>query len=293
MSNAALAGAPAAQNTANPNPIGVSATGTPPPAAPAAASGGATPPDWMSGFNDDLKGYVQNKGFKDPSAVLESYRNLEKHLGAPKERILQLPEKSDDPAWNDIYGKLGRPEKADDYKIEIPQGHGDEKFAAWAKGTFHELGLSAKQAETLAQKWNGYVAEGLKGQVEAQQAEADRQDKALQQKWGAAYEQNIGVAREAMAKFGVDTAKIDQLESALGYAGVIELLYTIGAATGEHSFVGGNNGGGGANRAMTPQQAKAEYDRLMTDKNWVAKWVSGDKEARELKSRLVQFMNPA
>lgn len=293
MSNPALAGAPAAQNTANPNPIGVSGSGgfTPPPAAPA-ASPGATPPDWTSSFNDDLKGYVQNKGFKDPGSVLESYRNLEKHLGAPKERILQLPEKSDDPAWNEIYGKLGRPEKADDYKIEIPQGHGDEKFASWAKGTFHELGLSAKQAETLAQKWNGYVAEGLQAQTATQQAEAFKQDQALQQKWGAAYNQNIGIAQEAMRKFGVDETKIDQLESVLGYGGVIELLYNIGSKTSEDTFVGGN-GAGGANRPMSPEAAKQELARLSSDKGWMSKWLAGDKEARELKSRLVQYMNPA
>ena len=76
------------------------------PAAPAA------PADWTAGLPEEMKGYVQNKGFKDPSAVVESYRNFEKLMGVPQDRMIKLPEKAEDKAaWDSIYNRLGRPEK--------------------------------------------------------------------------------------------------------------------------------------------------------------------------------------
>src|SRR5690606_18358521 len=89
-------------------------TTTTTPAAPAATTTTqTTATDWTSGFSDDLKGFVQNKGFKDPASVLDSYRNLEKLMGTPKERLLRLPENMDDAnAMGEIYTRLGRPQTA-------------------------------------------------------------------------------------------------------------------------------------------------------------------------------------
>jgi len=48
--------------------------------------------EWYAGIADEgLRGYVQTKGFKDPGALAESYRNLEKLQGVPQERLLKLP----------------------------------------------------------------------------------------------------------------------------------------------------------------------------------------------------------
>ena len=33
--------------------------------------------DWTTGLNEDTRGFVQNRGFKDPGMVLDSYRNME------------------------------------------------------------------------------------------------------------------------------------------------------------------------------------------------------------------------
>ena len=51
--------------------------------------------DWTSGLTDEMRGYVQNKGFKAPQDVVESYRNFEKLHGVPQDRILKLPENLD------------------------------------------------------------------------------------------------------------------------------------------------------------------------------------------------------
>ena len=79
-------------------------------------AGAGAPADWTSGFNDELKGYVTSKGFKDPASVLESYRNSESLIGKLKgvgsDRIIGLPEKADAPEWKDNWNKLGTPKEA-------------------------------------------------------------------------------------------------------------------------------------------------------------------------------------
>ncbi len=55
-----------------------------PPIEPAATPAPAPNPDptppaagWSDGLPDDMKGYVENKGWKDPSEVLSSNQNIE------------------------------------------------------------------------------------------------------------------------------------------------------------------------------------------------------------------------
>ena len=85
-----------------------------------------TPTDWTTGLNDDLRSYVQNKGFKDTAAVVESYRNFKKLHGVPQDRILKLPENLDTPEGRAISERLGAPKDAKDYSINLPKEGADE-----------------------------------------------------------------------------------------------------------------------------------------------------------------------
>src|ERR1041385_7113969 len=81
--------------------------GNPP---PAGGAGGTPPPaNWYSSITDaEDRGFIENKKYPDLAHMVKAHRSLESHLGAPKERLITLPEKADDPKWNEIYGKLGR-----------------------------------------------------------------------------------------------------------------------------------------------------------------------------------------
>lgn len=254
--------------------------------------GTATSTEWTSGFADDLKGYVQNKGFKDPAAVVDSYRNLEKLVGV-RERLVKLPEKDDDAeGWNQVYERLGRPKEAKEYEIKAPEGMGDEKFSEWAKGTFHELGLSKKQAEALAGKWNEYVKGSMGAQNEAYQAQLAEQETALKKEWGAAHDQNIQVAKKAVQAFGLDGATIDKLETAMGYAGVMKFMHTLGSKVGEDSFVGGDNRNPGFSNALSPEAALNRITTLRNDEGFIKKYVAGDASAKAEMERLHKMAYP-
>lgn len=240
--------------------------------------------DWTSNLNDSHKAYVQQKGFKDPVSVLDSYINMEKLLGVPQDRLLKLPTKSDDPAWGDVYNKLGRPMDPKEYKIEVPQGM-DAKFADWARSTFHELGITKDAGEKLAAKWNGFQSEAQKAQTEAYTQKVTQENENLKKDWGMAYDQNINIAKSAASAFGLDGQTIDKLEAAMGFAGTMKFLSSIGEKIGEGKFISGGAGqsfGG----ALTPEQARGRIQNLRQDPDFVNRYVKGDMAAREEMERL-------
>ncbi|HRT83724.1 MAG TPA: hypothetical protein P5523_03715 [Bacteroidales bacterium] len=247
--------------------------------------------DWTSGFNDELKGWVSAKGFKDAAAITESYRNLEKINGAGPDRLVKLPQKPDDQAgWNDVYKKLGRPDKADDYKIDVPQGVGDENFAKWAKGLFHEAGLSKAQGEKIAAKWNEYVLNNAKQTVETSNQNIANQESELKKEWGMAFDKNMETARAAAHEFGLDNETIDKLEDAMGWTGVIKFMHNVGSKLGEHGFVTSSQQQSFG--VMTPEAARNRINLLKSDTDFAKRFMNGEMSAREEMNRLHKMAYP-
>jgi hypothetical protein len=243
--------------------------------------------NWWDGFQDnDLKGYVQNKGWKDPADLAVGYKNLEKLLGAEK---IPMPKGADDAeGWTRVYDALGRPKSADEYKLSVPEGDTGE-FAKLAAGKFHELGLTAKQAEGLA-AWYNEQGSGRMNEMQQQQAakaEADMQS--LKQEWGAAFDENVEFGRRAAREYGLNAEKLSALENSLGTSEMLKLMATIGRAQGESEFV---TSGSGNTFGMTPSAAQQRITALRADKSWTAKYISGDADARSEMQRLMNLAYP-
>lgn len=292
-------GAPngAAPAAGNPNPAGGShetpppAAGTPPPAAAAAAA--AAVADWTSSFDSDTKGYVQNKGFKDAKMVLDSYQNMEKLMGAPKERLLKLPENLEDKtAMGEVYKRLGMPDKPEDYKLEFAKELGDTKeLAAWMQKTFFETGVSRKQASEIVAKWNEVQLANHAAQVEKFNNQANQEQEGLKKKWGQAFEQNVGIARRAAKEFGLDAETVEKLENVMGFTKVMELMNNIGSKLGEAAFHTGNNHVN-AGYKLTPEAAQNRIKTLREDQAFVSRYLNKDVAAAEEMARLHSMAYP-
>lgn len=239
-----------------------------------------TPPEptaWTSGLSDELKGYVDTKGFKDPASVVDSYRNMEKLMGVPKERLLKLPDKEDAPEWGDIYQRLGRPEKPDGYKLELPEG-ANKEFAEWAQERFHALGLTRKQGEALSAEWNKYMTEqGAKMSLEQEQRSKE-EVAALKREWGSDFDRNTQAVDAAATALGLDEKQVAALGQALGKAQTLKLLHKISASTSEAGFVSGDAPGG----AMSANQAKLKIQELQSDREFGKRLVTGELQAKNL-----------
>lgn len=273
--------------------------GTPgqdPNAQPTTITTAAPPPanaiPWLQGADELTVGYVQNKGWKEPAQVLDSYRNLEKLFGADKAGHTVVLPKDDAPqAEKDaFYSRLGRPATVDGYKIPVPEG-ADPTFAKTAAQWFYEHGVPQKAAEGIAGKWNEFV----KAQADAAETERvtryENDDRELRKEWGAAFDQNLEQARAFARTAGLDDKTLDQLQEGMGHAKLMKFMQTLGAKMGEATFVAGDPA---ANRgtALTPAQAKDKINTLMADKEWSAKYLGGNADCKAEMERLHRYAYP-
>lgn len=271
------AGAAPANTTTVPGTAGTAPPTTPP------ASNSA----WYDNIEDaDLKGYVQNKGWKDAVELANGYRNLEKLLGGEK---IPMPKGDDDAeGWARVYDSLGRPKTADDYKLPVPDGDTGE-FAKLAASKFHELGLTAKQAQSLAEWYNERGAEMVQSfqQQSSQKTEADLAT--LKTEWGQAWDENIELGRRAAREYGLDQTVLGKIEQALGTADLLKLMSRIGRAQTEHNFEGGQSSN---SFGMTPEAARNRISQLRNDSEWAAKYLGGNADARAEMERLTRLAYP-
>jgi hypothetical protein len=265
--------------------------GSPASGAPAAAPEGTPTPWYQSeGFSEETSAFAADRGWEGPAAVVESYRNLEKLTGAPPESILKLPGADATPEEQmAIWDRLGRPQDPSGY--ELPAGEGvDEGFQAWAKETFHKIGLPKEMASALSAAYDQYAAERGTADQETRADEFKAQETQLKKDWGAAHEQNTAKARQAAQGLGIDGDTIDQLEKSMGFAKTMQLFHSIGEKMGEGTFhTGGAESGFGV---MTPAAAQGRIAALRKDEGFIARYTKGDLAAKEEMAKLHRWAYP-
>lgn len=238
---------------------------------------------WSASFDEDTRAYVSNKGWKEPTDMLTSYRNLERFAGGAKD-LLEMPgDGADQTAMDAFYNRLGRPESPDKYGLEIPTG-GDPELLNWFKATAHKSGLTSKQAATLYSDWNG-MSGSLQEKMQAQTAQdSERAIGSLKQEWGQQYDTMIDSGKRAVAALGYDAGKLSAIEDKLGTAEMLRLFATVGSKMGEDSFVGGRESGG---FGVSAESARQQIADLKLDKEFMTQYLSGNKDAVGKMTRLM------
>jgi hypothetical protein len=232
-----------------------------PPGGGGAGGGGAPAASW---FGDAHKDYVSGKGFKSADDAIVSLQNAEKLIGAERAgRTLIRPKDDKDAeglkAWR---AGIGVPEKADDYKLPVPDGM-DDSFAKAASAWFHEIGVSKGDGVKLAEKWNAHVAQVLKDTDAQLATESTKQLDGLKTEWGKDFDQNSEFARRFMRESGWDDAKVKRYEETFGTAAMLKDFHGLGKKLGEAGFVKGDGSGGGG---MTKEQAKQRIGELQAQR---------------------------
>lgn len=245
---------------------------------------------WYSSIQDEgIRGYAELKGWKDPAAAIDSYRNLEKLRGVPENELARIPKADDKDGWNSFYAKLGRPDNAAGYELSIPEGD-DGVFAKAAAEWFHEAGLSPAQAQLLAAKNNEYLASQVKAWETEVAAKQDQEMSELKTQWGMAFDQNTEIARRGAKQFGVSEETMEQLEGAMGTKGMLEFFHNIGSKLGEHKVEG--MGASDASFKLSPAAAQERIRMLQADKEWANRYLSGGANEKAEMDRLQRFAYP-
>lgn len=247
-------------------------------AAPA-EEGQATETTWYEGANDETIGYLQNKGWdKDPLKAISSYQELEKFNGADADHLMKIPkDMAEDGALDSIYDRLGRPEAADKYTLDLGDIQVDQTRMSMASEVAHKAGLNNAQFEALAKADAEYTAAAQEtyNKEVAQQQEIEYQT--LQKEWGPKAAEREELARRGLRSMlpqGVDkdslTAKI---EDAIGTANTLRLFANVGEKMSKEDVI--HDSEGTHRFGYTKEQATADRVILMDE-------LAGDIERRNI-----------
>lgn len=234
------------------------------------------PPPWYDGLSDELKGHAQNRGLHAKPAdeaarqLLQDHREAQQKLGLPPERVIRLPADAADPAWNDVYQRLGAPKSPDDYKFEgIKFKDGTElpaDFTSSIRATAAELHLPVDAAQKLAQRLVAFVDADEERTKTATAAEIGAAQVALRQSWGRDYDLNMFKTTKVIEALGWDAATIDALQNAAGTGKFLNGLLAMANRMGEAELLRGGSGPA-QNTALTREQALERKATMLADQS--------------------------
>lgn len=251
-------------------------------------------PAWYGKVSPETEGFIKNAGWGGIEDVVKAHRSLTQLQRTPAQRTLVVPEKEDDvEGWNQVYARLGRPEKPEAYKLanyapvdgQPDLVSGDDGFLAQA----HRLGLSQKAANELFD-WYAKRAGDFEDQTEEQLAVAHTAglDK-MRAEWGQAYDRNLGTAKHAVAQLGFAEDELKKIEDTLGTEWLLKTLHRIGAQfVGESEGVPRNPEDRTSGLGVSPFEAQARLESLMHDPAFYHKYMEGHPDARRQVEQLTQ-----
>lgn len=227
---------------------------------------------WMDALGDDVKGFVANKAWKEPKDVVESYRNLEKMLGA-KGRT--LPADDDAEGWNKFYNELGRPETPDGYKFDLPEEYNPEAVKFYQTAA-HKAGMTKKQADAFLMDYLDFENSVREEHAKQQDTKVFAALQELKQEWGAKYDENLNMAKRGATALGLEQSEILAMESAMGQTKFAKVFQQIGQALCKEDVTPSQTQSSGGFGVRTPAQAQARIDELMANPEYSKAYLNGD-----------------
>ena len=163
---------------------------------------------WKEAISEEFRNDPNIEKFTEIDALAKSYINATQMIGQDK---VAVPNKnSTEDQWNEVYDKLGRPESADKYSLNVksdvvPIDEGSIKQFA---DNAHKLGLNQKQAEGILDFYKTNM-EGMAQQskVDTETAQAQSAQE-LRQEWGREFDTNVKKAG-ALAKANMNPEILD------------------------------------------------------------------------------------
>ena len=226
------------------------------------AEGQAT---WYESANDEVKGYIQNKGWDDPLKAVSSYQELEKYRGASEDQLIKLPKEGE--SYDAVYDRLGRPESADKYEFtpaedaSVDQGRLDT-----FKDIAHSAGLNNAQFEKVVSEISKYESGAIAQIQEAKIQEQATQLEALKKEWGEGFEERAELGRRFVRKNlpeGMDRDQtLNAIEDAIGTAAMLKLFANSGQGAGEDKLPKADSD---RPYGYTREQAVADKKALMSE----------------------------
>ena len=167
-------------------------------------TGQAPSEDWKASLPEDIRDNQLIHNANSIESLAKTAIHAQSMIGADK---IAVPGRwANDDDWNNVYTKLGKPEDAQGYKLELQEGtQVDKDMESWYRGLAHKAGLNDRQANTIFQEYMAKEAE-LKAanappspeDVEIIKGEAEI---ALKKEWGKAFDTRMNEAKGVLTEF--------------------------------------------------------------------------------------------
>lgn len=156
---------------------------------------------------DNFKEDKSLNNFNNMEDLLKSYKHAQSLVGADK---IPVPNKhATEEDWNEVFKRLGAPEKPEDYKYDFKGQEMDSGQLSEFNKTAHKLGLLPKQAEGLIKYYNelnGNIAETQEEQAAQSQLATETE---LKKEFGPQFSKRLDQAK----KLAVNSLGSDFLEN--------------------------------------------------------------------------------
>ena len=146
---------------------------------------------WKETISEEFRNDPNISKFTEIDALAKSYINATRMIG--QDKVAVPNENSTDDQWNEVYGKLGRPESADKYQLEVQSETAplDESAIKQFAENAHQLGLNNKQAQGILEFYkNSMEGSVQQARVDTETAQANAEQE-LRKEWGRSYDENI------------------------------------------------------------------------------------------------------
>ena len=154
---------------------------------------------WKDIISEEFRNDPNISKFTEIDALAKSYINATRMIG--QDKVAVPNENSTDDQWNEVYGKLGRPESPDKYKLEVKSETAplDESAVKQFAENAHKLGLNNKQAQGILEFYkNSMEGSVQQARIDTETAQANAEAE-LRKEWGRSFDENIKKAA-AVAK---------------------------------------------------------------------------------------------
>ena len=244
-------------------------TGTPP-------AGGTQDTRFYAGIEDqDVRGWLDKKNFPDLTTMAKSHLEAERLIG--QKRLPVPKDENDAAAYGEIYKALGIPDTEAGYTLDPKETGLEGKPLEIFKKAFFDNKVPPKAAQSIIKAYNEYSGALIAEEEQMRTAKGQQEVEELKKEWGANYDKNVHLGKQAARALGVDGEIMDKMESALGTKAFLGLFTKVGGMLREDSLVTTESGSNSF--GMPKDQAIHELNTLKQDPAFRTKLLANDAES--------------
>lgn len=217
---------------------------------------------FLDSLDEELRGQKALQDFKDLNGLAKSYLHLNSMIG---KKVTDLsPEE-----LGQVYNKLGRPEKAEEYKL--PDGVHEEALG-WYTKTAHELGLTQEQARSMAESYMELEKVRTEEHEKAINAQQEEWMAEIKKDFGSAFDKRVETAKKAIEAFGGAELREAMNQTGLGnHPAMVKAFSQIGKEMLESSLPQAD---AEASFGVTPSDAQNKINNLKRDPEFMKAYMS-------------------